>query len=138
MTHMPLKRPNVAMTPAEAQLSAALPSRYDEEWKWTSVSTVTSGKETGLTGSCNPQIFVPEGVIVTQENVEATSNLTWMGQLAANVVKQIWKIEVPADFTSETPIQIEGLNHGHALISLSLGKGVPLPRLSEMLSLIHI
>ena len=121
---MPHNRPSVAMNIAEAQINGALPSRRDEHWKWTDVSNSAAKiKAVGITSAIDPKIFVPEGVNVTK--IENVSNITdgWMEQLCSKFADGCWAIDVPADFKSENPIQIEGLTHGHAQISLSLGKG---------------
>jgi len=103
--------------------SANLPTRRDEAWKWTDVSRANSDDLRGTETAAPVQMFVPEGVAVTRIDSVPASNDASMHKLAAQYAGQIWNIEVPEGFTAETPIQIEGLTHGHALISLSLGKG---------------
>jgi len=66
---------------------------------------------------------VPEGVTVTRVDAVPAANDATMEKLATQYAGQGWNIEVPAGYAAETPIQIEGLTHGHAQISLTLGKG---------------
>jgi len=109
MTHMPLK-------------ADMLPTRRDEAWKWTDVSRASNGDLRGAETAAPLQIFVPEGVTVTRVDSVSAANDTSLQKLAAQYAGQIWNIEVPANFSAETPIQIEGFTHGHAQISLTVGK----------------
>lgn len=101
----------------------SLPNRRDEAWKWTDVSRVVSDDMRGLAVAAPVQIFVPEGVTVVRMDAETAANDATLYSLATEHAGQVYAIEVPAGFSSEHPIQIEGLTHGHAQISLSLGKG---------------
>ena len=107
MTHMPLN----------------LPTRRDEAWKWTDVSRANSDDLRGRDSAAPLQIFVPEGVTVTRVDAVPAANDATMEKLATQYAGQVWNIEVPAGYAAENPIQIEGLTHGHAQISLTLGKG---------------
>ena len=100
-----------------------LPTRRDEAWKWTDVSRSVTDALRGTEEAAPLQIFVPEGVTVTREDAKAAANDTSILKLATEYAGQIWAIEVPAGFTSENPIQIEGLTQGHAHISLNIGTG---------------
>ena len=100
-----------------------LPTRRDEAWKWTDVSRAGTDALRGAETAAPVQIFVPEGVAVTRTDAIPAANDAAMEKLATQYAGQIWAIEVPAGFSSEQPIQIEGLTHGHAQISLTLGKG---------------
>ena len=104
-------------------LSTQLPTRRDEAWKWTDVSRVVADDMRGLANAAPVQIFVPEGVTVTRMDAETAANDATLYTLATEHAGQVYAIDVPADFTSESPIQIEGLTHGHAQIALTLGKG---------------
>lgn len=105
-------------------LSASnLPTRRDEAWKWTDVSRVVSDDMRGLSVAAPVQIFVPEGVSVTRVDAETAANDATLYTLATEHAGQVYAIDVPAEFSSEHPIQIEGLTHGHAQISLNVGKG---------------
>jgi len=101
----------------------SLPTRRDEAWKWTDVSRVVADIMRGLSVAAPVQIFVPEGVSVTRTDVVTAANDATLYTLASEHAGQVYAIDVPAGFTSEQPIQIEGLTHGHAQISLTLGKG---------------
>jgi len=107
MTHMPHR----------------LPHRGVEAWKWSDVNRAVADDMRGLDAAAPVQIFVPEGVTVTRTNVQASANGTTLYKLASDYAGQVWDIVVPDGFTSENPIQIEGLTQGHAQISLRLGKG---------------
>ena len=100
-----------------------LPTRRDEAWKWTDVSRAGTDALRGAEVAAPVQIFVPEGVTVTRTEATPAANDAAMEKLATQYAGQVWDITVPDGFTSEQPIQIEGLTHGHAQISLSLGKG---------------
>ena len=110
MINMPLKASN-------------LPTRRDEAWKWTDVSRTNAGALRGAEAAAPVQIFVPEGVSVTRIEAKSAANDTSLLKLATEYAGQIWAIEVPAGFSSEQPIQIEGLTQGHAQIAINLGKG---------------
>jgi len=66
--------------------SVNLPTRRDEAWKWTDV-----------------------GVNVTRTDAIPAANDAAMEKLATQYAGQVWDITVPEGFTSEHPIQIEGL-----------------------------
>ena len=100
-----------------------LPTRRDEAWKWTDVSRSVAEDMRGISNAAPVQIFVPEGVTVTRVDAERAANDASLYTLATEYAGQVYAIDVPAGFSSEHPIQIEGLTHGHAQISLSLGKG---------------
>lgn len=104
-------------------LIAKLPNRRDEAWKWTDVSRSVADDMRSLTNAAPVQIFVPEGVSVTRVDAETAANDATLYTLATEHAGQVYAIDVPAGFSSEHPVQIEGLTHGHAQISLSLGKG---------------
>jgi len=105
-------------------LSASnLPTRRDEAWKWTDVSRVVVDGMRGLSVAAPVQIFVPEGVNVTRVDAETAANDATLYTLATEHAGQVYAIDVPAGFSSEHPVQIEGLTHGHAQISLNVGKG---------------
>ena len=110
MINMPLKASN-------------LPTPRDEAWKWTDVSRSVTDALRGAETAAPAQIFVPEGVSVTRIEAKPAANDTTLLKLATEYAGQIWAIEVPAGFSSEQPIQIEGLTQGHAQISINLGKG---------------
>ena len=110
MINMPLKASN-------------LPTRRDEAWKWTDVSRTNAGALRGAETAAPVQIFVPEGVSVTRVEAKPAANDKSLLKLATEYAGQIWAIEVPAGFSSEQPIQIEGLTQGHAQIAINLGKG---------------
>lgn len=110
MTHMPLNAQN-------------LPTRRDEAWKWSDVSRAVADDVRGAEEAAPLQIFVPEGVTVIRTDGEVAANDATMFKLASQYAGQVWDILVPAGFTSENPIQIEGFTHGHAQISLNIGKG---------------
>jgi len=101
----------------------SLPHRGIEAWKWSDVNRAVADDMRGLDAAAPVQIFVPEGVTVTRTDVQASANDTTLYKLASDYAGQVWDIVVPDGFTSENPIQIEGLTHGHAQISLRLGKG---------------
>lgn len=101
----------------------SLPHRGVEAWKWSDVNRAVADDMRGLDAAAPVQIFVPEGVTVTRTDVQTAANDTTLYKLASDYAGQVWDIVVPEGFTSENPIQIEGLTHGHAQISLSLGKG---------------
>jgi len=103
--------------------SHQLPTRRDEAWKWTDVGRAAAGDLRGSESAAPVQIFVPEGVIVARVDATPAANDTSLQKLALQYAGQIWAIDVPDGFTAEQPIQIEGLTHGHAQISLNLGKG---------------
>ena len=69
--------------------------------------------------------FSPRGrtVTVTRTDGETAANDTTLLKLVSEYAGQVWNIVVPEGFLSENPIQIEGLTHGHAKISLTIGKG---------------
>ncbi|WP_427450720.1 SufB/SufD family protein [Litorimonas sp. WD9-15] len=100
-----------------------LPHRGVEAWKWSDVNRAVAYDMRGLDAAAPVQIFVPEGVTVTRTDVQASANDATLYKLASDYAGQVWDIVVPDGFTSENPIQIEGLTHGHAQISLRLGKG---------------
>ena len=100
-----------------------LPTRRDEAWKWTDVSRSVTDALRGAETAAPVQIFVPEGVSVTRIEAKPAANDTSLLKLATEYAGQIWAIEVPAGFSSEQPIQIEGLTQGHAQIAINLGKG---------------
>jgi len=104
-------------------LSTQLPTRRDEAWKWTDISRVVSDDMRGLSVAAPVQIFVPEGVSVTRVDAETAANDATLYTLATEHAGQVYAIDVLAEFSSEHPIQIEGLTHGHAQISLNVGKG---------------
>lgn len=110
MTNMPLNASN-------------LPTRRDEAWKWTDVSRASGGVLLGSDTAAPVQIFVPEGVTVTRTEVAAAANDATLYKLATEYAGQVWDINVPDGYSAENPIQIEGLTHGHANISLTIGKG---------------
>ncbi len=101
----------------------SLPHRGVEAWKWSDVNRAVADDMRGLDAAAPVQIFVPEGVTVTRTDVQTSANDTTLYKLASDYAGQVWDIVVPDGFTSENPIQIEGLTHGHAQISLRLGKG---------------
>lgn len=101
-----------------------LPNRRDEAWKWSDVSRAVSDNAKGAQTAAPLQIFVPEGVTVTRIDGETAANDTTLVKLVSEYAGQVWNIVVPDGFASENPIQIEGLTHGHAQISLTIGKGV--------------
>ena len=137
MTNMPLN-------------ASQLPTRRDEAWKWTDVSRSVTDALRGTEEAAPLQIFVPEGVTVTREDANPAANDASLLKLATEYAGQIWAIDVPAGFTSENPIQIEGLTQGHAHISLNIGTGARIQLVehydgkaasfanSHMMSLIHI
>jgi Fe-S cluster assembly protein SufD len=100
-----------------------LPNRRDEAWKWSDVSRAVSDDAKGVETAAPLQVFVPEGVTVTRTDGETAANDTTFLKLVSEYAGQVWDIVVPEGFASETPIQIEGLTHGHAQISLTIGKG---------------
>ncbi|GGX59164.1 Fe-S cluster assembly protein SufD [Litorimonas cladophorae] len=100
-----------------------LPNRRDEAWKWSDVSRVVSDDAKGAETAAPLQIFVPEGVTVTRTDGETAANDTTLLKLVSEYAGQVWNIVVPDGLASENPIQIEGLTHGHAQISLTIGKG---------------
>jgi len=99
--------------------SHQLPTRRDEAWKWTDVGRAAAGDLRGSESAAPVQIFVPEGVIVARVDATPAANDTSLQKLALQYAGQIWAIDVPDGFTAEQPIQIEGLTHGHAQISLN-------------------
>lgn len=107
-------------------LFAQFPTRRDEAWKWTDVSRCVSDDMRGLSKAAPVQVFVPEGVSVTRVDAETAANDATLYTLATEHAGQVYAIDVPAGFSSEHPVQIEGLTQGHAQISLSLGKGARL------------
>jgi len=104
-------------------MQLSLPNRHDEAWKWTDVSRSVSDDMRGLSIAAPVQIFVPEGVSVTRVDAETAANDATLYTLATEHAGQVYAIDVPAGFSSEHPVQIEGLTQGHAQISLNLGKG---------------
>jgi Fe-S cluster assembly protein SufD len=107
-------------------LSNQLPTRRNEAWKWTDVSRSVAEGIRGISVAAPVQIFVPEGVTVTRVEANNAANDSSLYALATEHAGQTYAIDVPAGFLSEHPVQIEGLTHGHAQISLSLGKGARL------------
>ena len=106
--------------PLEAK---TLPTRRDEAWKWTDVSRSVAGIARGQDKPAPVQIFVPEGVTVVRSETHSVANDSNLQKLSTEYADQLFHITVPAGFSSDQPIQIEGLTHGHAQISLKLGKG---------------
>ena len=100
-----------------------LPNRRDEAWKWSDVGRAVSDDAKGAETAAPLQIFVPEGVTVTRTDGETAANDTTLLKFVSEYAGQVWNIVVPEGFASEDPIQIEGLTHGHAQISLTIGKG---------------
>ncbi len=107
MTHMPHK----------------LPTRRDEAWKWSDVSRAVSDDTRGSETASPVQVFVPTGVTVVQTALTTAANDVPLSKLATEFAGQSWDINVPAGFTPDEVIQIEGLTQGHAQITLTLGKG---------------
>jgi len=101
--------------------AANLPTRHDEAWKWTDVNRASGDAMRGAETAAPVQIFAPEGVVVTPMEGQTAANDSTLQKLAMSHTGKIWDIFVPEAFTSDTPIQIEGLTHGHAIIFLSIG-----------------
>lgn len=111
-------RPNPS--DAETVLGADLPSRRDEAWKWTDVRAALSDDVQGLTKPGLPKFTLPEGLTVSeQESTENVAN-TAMSRLTKSFAPKVWTINVPEDFSGETPLQIEGMESGHIRIRIHL------------------
>ena len=113
MTHMPL---NIN----------TLPTRRDEAWKWTDVRGRVSDDAAGLSVAGLPKFTLPEGVTVTEVETDDLDTDSAMAKLARNFGGKVWAISVPEDFSTDTPLIIEGLNRGHIRIRIDIAKGASL------------
>ena len=92
--------------PLEAK---TLPTRRDEAWKWTDVSRSIGDITRGQDKAAPVQIFVPEGATVTRSETRSVANDSNLQKLSTDYAGQLFDIAVPAGFSSDQPIQIEGL-----------------------------
>jgi len=113
MTHMPLSLDT-------------LPTRRDEAWKWTDVRGRVSEQAAGLSVAGLPKFTLPEGITVTEVETDHLDTDSAMAKLARNFGGKVWAISVPAGFSSDTPLILEGLNRGHIRIRIDIAKGAKL------------
>ncbi len=104
-----------------------LPSRRDEDWKWTDVRSRVGEGQKGLSVAGLPKLSVPEGATVSESSERNSGNdmetNTPLASLARRFAGPLWVIDVPAGVTLKDPIVVEGLNRGHIRIRLNVGKG---------------
>lgn len=112
------------LTDAETALGGALPHRRVEAWKYTDVRAAVKNRPNGLISACTPKFDLPDSLTVARKDTAAKVHA--MSPLAKSFAGDSYIIEVPADFTSDQPIKIDGLADGHARILIKLGKNAEL------------
>jgi Fe-S cluster assembly protein SufD len=112
------------LTEAETLLGGSLPHRRVEAWKWTDVRAAVKDTANGLVSACEPQFELPDGLTVKRADRSAKDHA--MSALAQSFAGKSYVIDVPAGYASDSPVKISGLETGHTLIFIKLGKGAKL------------